>query len=145
MMKNALTLTICCLLSAGVAFAATNFGHERETAMKKIGRAAGELAAIAKGKANYDAATVKASLTTISTTIKTFPELFPAGSEHADRAASPKIWENTADFKAHADKLGADADALLASLPGDRKAVGVALSKLGEACGACHQSYRQKD
>ena len=145
MMKNVLTLTVCCLLSAGVALAATNYGHERETAMKKIGHSAAALAAIAKGKAKYDAATVKTSLETISTTIKTFPELFPSGSEHADRAASPKIWENNADFRAHAAKLGADADALLASLPADQKAVGAALGKLGQTCSACHQSYRLKD
>jgi cytochrome c556 len=145
MMKYATTLSILCLLSAGAAFAAADLGHEREVAMKKIGHSAAELAAIARGKTKYDAATVKGALTTISTTIKTFPDLFPAGSEKADRAASPKIWETTDDFKAHAAKLGADADAMVAALPADQKAVGLALGKLGHTCGACHQSYRLKD
>lgn len=145
MMKKALVLAVTCLASAGVATAAANYGHERETAMKKIGHSAAALAAIAKGKTPYDAATVKTSLETIGSTIKTFPGLFPAGSEHADKAASPKIWQAMDDFKAHAAKLGADADALAANLPSDRKAVGAALGELGHTCAACHQAYRLRD
>lgn len=145
MIKKIIATSMIVALGASVAFAASNLGDEREAAMKKIGHAAGALGAIAKGKSKYDAATVKSSLETISATIKTFPGLFPAGSEKADKAASPKIWENKADFEAHATKLGADADALVAALPADQKAVGAALGKLGETCGACHQSYRLKD
>lgn len=145
MIKKFVAVSILCLASAGVAFAATSLGDQREAAMKKIGKSTGALAAIAKGKTQYDAATVKTSLETISATIKTFPELFPAGSEKADKVANPKIWENKADFEAHATKLGADADMLASALPADQKAVGAALGKLGETCGACHQSYRLKD
>lgn len=144
MMKKALILSTICLFGAGVAFAASDFGQQREAAMKRIGHSAGVLAAIAKGKVKYDPAEVKAALTNISTTIKTFPSLFPTGSEHADRAASPKIWQAMDDFKAHADKLAADADTLASALPADRKGVAQALGTLGESCSACHQAYRQR-
>jgi cytochrome c556 len=119
-------------------------GENREAAMKKIGGAMGGLAGIAKGEKPYDAEVVKASLATISETIKVFPTYFPAGSETDSDEASPKIWESKADFEAKAAQLASDADALLAQLPADQAAVGAAMGVLGKDCGACHESYRIK-
>lgn len=117
----------------------------RQQAMKKVGAATGALAGIAKGEKPYDAEVVKASLTTISETMKTFPDHFPAGSEAGhETEASPKIWEAMDDFKAHAAKLGADAEAALADLPADQAAVGAALKTIGADCGSCHEVYRIK-
>ena len=144
MIKRILAATIPCLFGATAVISAENMHESREAAMKKIGGAMGGLVGIAKGEKPYDAATVKASLTTISETIKVFPTYFPAGSEKDDKVASPKIWENMDDFKAHAAKLGTDAEALLAQLPADQAAVGASLETLGKDCGACHQTYRLK-
>ncbi|WP_275789593.1 c-type cytochrome [Pararhizobium gei] len=115
----------------------------RESLMKQIGGSMGALAGIAKGEKPYDAEVVKTALTTIGTSIKAFPDQFPAGSE-AGSEASPKIWENMDDFKAKAAKLGTDADMLLAQLPADQAAVGEAAGVLGKNCGGCHQLYRVK-
>jgi cytochrome c556 len=145
MIRKMLAVSVFCLCGASFALAAVHLGHEREAAMKRIGHSAGALVAIVKGKTRYNAATVKTSLETISSTIKTFPEYFPEGSQKADRRASPKIWENNADFKARAAKLGATADTLLASLPTDRKGVTVALRTLGKNCSGCHHEYRLRD
>ena len=93
----------------------------------------------------YDAEAVKAALTTISETAKAFPDQFKPGTEQGDKEASPKIWENMADFKARADKLSADADTILAQLPADQAGVGGALKTLGANCGGCHQAYRIKE
>ena len=112
--------------------------------MKKIGGAMGALAASAKGEKPYDAEVVKTSLGTIGETIKVFPTYFPVGSENDDKGASPKIWENKADFEAKAAKLSADAGELLAQLPADQAAVGAALQTLGKDCSGCHESYRIK-
>ena len=129
-------------LTAGAVTAAEP-QEVREGLMKKIGGSMGALSAIAKGQKPYDAEVVKTSLTAISTSIKAFPDQFPAGSD-ANSEASPKIWENKGDFDAKAASLGADADMLLAQLPADPAAVGVALGKLGPHCGDCHQVYRIK-
>ncbi|NHT78639.1 cytochrome c556 [Rhizobium sp. PP-F2F-G38] len=129
-------------LAAGAVTAAEP-QEVREGLMKKIGGSMGALSAIAKGQKPYDAEVVKTSLTAISTSIKAFPDQFPAGSE-ANSEASPKIWENKADFDAKAASLGADADMLLAQLPADPAGVGAALGKLGPHCGDCHQVYRVK-
>ncbi|WP_075290164.1 c-type cytochrome [Pararhizobium arenae] len=130
-------------IGLGAVSAADNPVEIREGLMKKIGGSMGALAGIAKGEKPYDEAVVKASLTTISESIKAFPDQFPAGSE-AGSEASPKIWENMDDFKAKAAKLGADADAQLAQLPADQASVGAALGVIGKSCGDCHQSYRVK-
>jgi cytochrome c556 len=145
MIKKILAAGLLCLFGATAVLSAENMHESREGAMKKIGGAMGGMVAIAKGQKPYDAATVKASLTTISETIKVFPGYFPAGSENDDKEASPKIWANMDDFKAHAAKLGSDADMLLAQLPADQAAVGGALKTLGADCGACHQTYRLKE
>lgn len=145
MIKRILAVTALCLIGATAVVSAENQHENREAAMKKIGGAMGGLAAIAKGQKDYDAETVKASLTTIKETITVFPTYFPPGSEADDKAASPKIWENKADFEAHAAKLASDTDALLAQLPADAAAVGAAMGTLGGDCGACHQIYRLKE
>ncbi len=137
------TATLVAALGMGTAFA-TGTKDEREALMKKIGGAMGQLSAITKDEKPYDAAVVKTALTTISESIKAFPDQFPAGSEKNSPAASPKIWENMADFKAKADKLHTDAEGLLAQLPADKAAVGAAMKTLGADCGTCHQAYRLK-
>ena len=144
MMKRVLAATILCLFGATAVVSAENQHDNRKAAMKKIGGAMGAIAKIAKGEQPYDANTVKASLTTISTTIKVFPSYFPPGSEKDDEEAAPAIWANMDDFTQHAHKLGSAADMLLAQLPADQAAVGAAAGTLGENCAACHKSFRIK-
>lgn len=144
MIKKMIAASLICLVGATAAFAASELGAKREADMKKIGGATGQLAGIAKGEKPYDAAVVKTALTTINTTIKEFPGLFPAGKPDADSAASPKIWENTAAFKGHADELAMVTDKLIAAPPADQKAVGAALGEIGKVCSACHQDFRLK-
>jgi cytochrome c556 len=132
-------------IGAGAVVAADEPQVVRMGMMKKVGGAMGALAGIAKGEKPYDAEIVKASLTTLSEVGKAFPDQFPAGSETGnDTEASPKIWETMDDFKAKSEKLAADADAALASLPADQAAVGAALGAIGPNCGGCHEVYRVK-
>ncbi|MET3857362.1 MULTISPECIES: cytochrome c [unclassified Rhizobium] len=132
-------------MAATAVFAQDGTHEAREAMMKKIGGSVGAMTAIAKGEKPYDAEAVKAALTTISETAKAFPDQFKPGTEQGDKEASPKIWENMADFKARADKLSADADTILAQLPADQAGVGGALKTLGANCGGCHQAYRIKE
>ena len=142
------------ILAAAAAFAVIGTGAVvaadepqvvRQDMMKKVGGAMGALAGIAKGEKPYDAEVVKASLTTMSEVAKAFPDQFPAGSETGhETEASPKIWEAMDDFKARSLKFGADAEAVLASLPADQAAVGAALRTIGANCSGCHEVYRVK-
>ena len=117
----------------------------REAMMKKIAGSVGVMAAMAKGDKPYDAAAVKTALASISETAKAFPDQFKPDSDKTDKAASPKIWENPDDFKAHAIKLSADADMIAMQMPADAAALGPALKQLGANCSGCHQVYRQKE
>lgn len=144
MLKRTLAAAALCLVGAASIVSAQDFGHDREAAMKKNGAAMGALAAIAKGEKDYDAEVVKTALTNIKEGITVFPTYFPPGSEKASEEASPKIWENKADFEAKAAKLAEDVDALLAQMPADKAAVGAAMQTLGKNCGGCHELYRLK-
>lgn len=136
----AASIMIGCLCAGAVS--AAGEVEKREGLMKGIGGAMGALGAIAKGEKPYDAATVKTAFTTISANAKAFPDQFPAGSEGG--AAAPAIWQNFADFKSKSEKLGSDADAVLAQLPTDQASVGAAMKTLGADCSSCHQTYRLK-
>lgn len=144
MIKRTFAAALICLAGATAALSASELGEKREADMKKIGGAVAQLAGIAKGEKPYDSGVVKTSLTTINTTIKEFPTLFPADKPDEDGHASPKIWENMAGFKAHADELASVSEKLLASPPADQKAVGAALGQLGKVCSACHEEFRLK-
>jgi cytochrome c556 len=145
--KTILAATMIAGMAFGSVMAADDGTHEaREGMMKKIGGAAGALAGIAKGAKPYDAAAVKTALTTIAETAKLFPDQFKPGTDKSpDKLASPKIWENMADFKARAEKLSGDAQMALATLPADPAAVGAALKTIGGNCGGCHEAYRLKE
>ncbi|HLP68886.1 MAG TPA: cytochrome c [Rhizobium sp.] len=132
-------------LGMGTAFAAGEPQVVRQEMMEKVGDAMGAIGAIVKGKKPFDAAVVKSSLTTMKEVASTFPENFPAGSETGFKSeASPKIWENTDDFKAKAANLVKVADAQLAALPTDQASTGATMKALGEACSSCHETYRLK-
>ena len=142
MIKRILAVAALCLIGATAVVSAENQHENREAAMKKVGGAMGALAKITKGEADYDADVVKTSLTSIKEAVTVFPTYFPDGSDKDDDGASPKIWENKADFEAKAAKLAADADALLAQLPADKAAIGAAMGTLGGNCKGCHETYR---
>ncbi|AJY47402.1 c-type cytochrome [Martelella endophytica] len=147
-MKNRYLIAgvVALCLGAGAVVAEDAPQILRQDDMKGIGRAMGQLGAIAKGENAYDPVVVEGALSTISANAKDFPTHFPPGSETGlDTEASPKIWENMDDFTAHSEKLASAADALLADLPADQAAVGAAVKSLGSNCGTCHQLYRVKN
>ncbi|MBZ9934949.1 cytochrome c [Mesorhizobium sp. BR1-1-16] len=131
--------------SAGLAMAASDLGKQREADMKAIGGAIKTSAGFAMGKVPFDAAAAKAAMETVAAKATDFPTLFPAGSETADKGASPKIWENKADFEAHAAKLASDAKAAAAAADQGADAFKAAFAVVGANCKSCHQLYRLSD
>lgn len=119
---------------------------DRKALMKANGKAVGQLAAIAKGEAPFDAAAVLAALTTLNEDAQKLDvaTLFPAGSDKGDTTASPKIWEDMAGFQAKVDKFKTDTAAALAAPPADVDGVKATLGVLGQNCGGCHEAFRVK-
>ncbi|HVZ09149.1 c-type cytochrome [Rhodopila sp.] len=76
---------------------------------------------------------------------KLIPSLFPPGSDQGDTKALPAIWSDAAGFKKAADDFSAAALKLAdAAKAGDEAGVAAATKAVGEACGACHKTFRKK-
>ena len=130
-------------IGATAVFAQANPIAERREAMKAIGAATREGAAIAKGEVAFDAAKAQAVFKTYADAAKKVPGLFPDNSKTGgETTAATKIWEDQAGFKAAFVKFEADAakGAAVTDLAGFRAAFGDATKN----CGGCHEAYRVK-
>jgi cytochrome c556 len=78
--------------------------------------------------------------------IRQFPTQFPKGSEEGHNTkALPAIWSDPAGFLKAANDL-ADAATKLAELAkvGDTDGVAAQVKAVGDACAACHRTYRAR-
>ena len=140
--SRTLALSIAAVsMSATVAFAGPI--EDRQQAMKNVGKAMGQLAAIAKKEAAFDAAVVKAAGDTIAENVKTFKGLFPEDSKDGppETWAKAEIWSNMDDFNKKADESEAAAMAMAAVT--EEANFGAAMGALGGSCKACHENYRR--
>lgn len=143
-MKRLLTVLVATLALGGAAVADPI--EDREALMKSFGQSMGQLAPIAKGEKNFDAAEVQTILATLNERTMNFDPvaLFPEGSTNAETTAAPAIWTDNAAFVAKADKFKADVAAAAANPPEDLPALQATLGAIGGNCGDCHQSFRIK-
>jgi cytochrome c556 len=78
--------------------------------------------------------------------IRQFPTQFPKGSDEGHNTkALPAIWLDPAGFQKAASDLS-DAATKLAELAkaGDAEAVAAQVKIVGDACGACHRTFRAR-
>ena len=136
------------VLGAAAASLATTIAvagpiEDRQQAMKNVGKAMGQLAAIAKKEAAFDAAVVKSAGEMIADSVKVFKANFPKDSKEGppETWAKPEIWTNIDDFNMKSDKSVEAAMAMAAVT--EEASFGAALGELGGSCKACHQDYRR--
>jgi cytochrome c556 len=142
---------ITLVLGLSVAIAQEDPIKARKDLMKANGDAAKTAAAMAKGEQPFDLAAAQKIFATFEDAAAKMPNLYPdsskseAGSPAADDfSPSPKVWEDTTDFKARFAKFGADAKAAAASVK-DLDGFKAAIGNIGKNdCGGCHQTYRLK-
>ncbi len=116
----------------------------RKAIMKANGQNAGAIAKMVKGEEPFDLAKVKAALAVFQDAAVKMPGLYPPDSKTGgETSASPKIWEDMADFKARFVKFGEDAKAAETSIK-DLDSLKVVFPALGKNCGGCHELYRVK-
>jgi cytochrome c556 len=74
------------------------------------------------------------------------PSLFPKGSEQGHNTrALPAIWTDMAGFQGDANDLATAADKLAQfAKAGDADGVAGQIKPMGDACNACHSTYRAK-
>jgi cytochrome c556 len=117
---------------------------ERKDAMKSVGAATREGAAMAKGEAPFDAAKVKGIFKVYSDAAKKVPALVPDNSKTGgETTAAPKVWEDQAGFKTAFAKFEADAAKGAASAT-DLASFRAAFGDATKNCGSCHEAYRIK-
>jgi cytochrome c556 len=140
------TTFVAAVLMLGVAAVAaqTDPIAARRALMKANGDQAKLGVAMMKGEAPFDLDKAKAMFVTFVDAANKMPNLFPENSKTGgDTAATPKVWEDTADFKARFAKLAEDATAAQSSVK-DLDSFKAAFGVVGKDCGGCHEIYRVK-
>ena len=76
--------------------------------------------------------------------IRQYPTLFPTGSDEGHNTrARPAIWSDNAGFQQRANDLAEAADKLAElATAGDTDGVTAQIKVVGDACAACHRTYR---
>jgi cytochrome c556 len=120
----------------------------RKALMKSNGDQAKIISDMAKGDKPFDLAAAQKAFATFQDAAAKMPALYPDNTKDGDPSdqfnASPKVWDNMADFKARFTKFGSDAKAAEASVK-DVDTLKAALGNLGKNdCGSCHETYRLK-
>ena len=118
---------------------------QRQEAMKANGAAAKTLTQLVKGEQPWNQQAAHQAAVTINNTAKAIPGLFPKGSgpeAGVKTAALPAIWQNQADFDAHAKKLEEESAKLMAA--NDEASFKAQFGNVGKTCGGCHETFRAK-
>ncbi len=156
-LRNLAASAVLVLMTVGssLAFAAdepANVVKYRQNFMRANGAYIGMIAAVVKGEVNFtddiaqNAATLADQGEALSANLK---QLFPEGTEKMEglkTAALPAIWEKWSEFEQVAMRFQEES-AKLAEVAqgGDMAAIGQQLGVLGkQGCGACHETFREK-
>jgi cytochrome c556 len=147
LMKRTILVAGALMLGIGAVAAQQDVVNQVQVLMKGNGRNAGALGAMVKGEKPYDQATVDAALVQLDDTAKKLPTLFPDSTKglkpEGNFSASPKVWENKAEFEAHIAgfaKAVTDAKATVKDLD----TLKVSMGAIGKECGSCHETFRLK-
>jgi cytochrome c556 len=147
-MKKAVIVAGALLLGSGTVMADQKLAVEQDNFMRSIGKAVYvTMLKMSKGDIPYDQAAVDAALAQLEADVPKIPALFKDNPKEqvvdATYGASPKIWENKADF----DSKVPDVIKTVAELKGkikDQASVKVAFDALHKSCTGCHETYRLK-
>ena len=142
--RSLLVATLPALLIAGSLSAAEveDVVKYRKANMKGIGGAMGMMAAIVKGKVDFQDALADNARALHSLTLH-IEDGFPEGSMHEDSRAKPEIWQKWDKFTNAAGNAREAAAAMVTAAESGND-VGGAFKKLGAACGKCHKPFRVK-
>jgi cytochrome c556 len=114
---------------------------ERKNLMKGNGAAVRTGTQMVRGEMPFDIGKAKEIFSNFEGVGRRFYTLFPENTKTGDTAASPKIWEDMAGFRAASEKFAADAQKASQSVT-DLETFKAAFGEATKNCGSCHQAYR---
>src|ERR671936_406024 len=151
MNKSGMAVVVALTLgaAAGAVFAQVKpetLVKQRQAVMTLQGKYFGPMAAMAQGKAAYNADIVKRNAAFLDNLTRMPWDTFdPSTKDVKGSNALPAIWEQQDKFKEAASRLESEAHKLYeVSQSGDENAVKAQIGAVGKACGGCHESFRQK-
>lgn len=117
----------------------------RKAAMTVMAAHFGRVAAMANGKAPFDAK-VAADNAEIATSMSRLPFAgFVEGTDKGDTKAKSEIWAEMDKFRAGATKMQDEMAKLnVAAKGGSLDAIKAAAGEVGKSCKGCHDSYRKE-
>jgi cytochrome c556 len=151
--RIAVTLAFASGLGAAAAFAADEPGNVikyRQAYMRANGAHLTMIGAVAKGEVSRTDELVghaHALHEQSKHLLRLFPEGSGKGATDVESVALPAIWEKWGEFEEAAQGFeSASAELVEVAEGGDTAALGQALGSFGkDACGGCHETFRQKD
>ncbi len=148
-MNRVRSFTLAALCAAIAIPAAAEFAKPedaikyRQSALFLQGQHFGRIAAMANGRAPYDAAAALANAQVLADVVKLPWAGFGPGTEGGK--AKPEIWKEQVKFKELSDKMIAETDKLVvAANTGNLDALKAQAGPTGASCKACHDSFRNK-
>ena len=135
-------------VAAGVVFAQAKpetLVKQRQSVMTLQGKYFGPMAAMAQGKAPYNADIVRRNAAYLDNLSRMPWDGFDPGTKDVKSAALPAIYEQPDKFKEAGSRLENEAHKLYeVSRSGDEAAVKAQIGAVGKSCGGCHNDFRQK-
>jgi len=118
---------------------------QRQAAMTLQGKCFGPMAAMAQGKAPYNASVVQRNAGYLANLSRMPWDGFDPSTKDVKSAALPAVYSDGAKFKDASLRLENETSKLYeVSRAGDEAAVKAQIGAVGKACGGCHETFRQK-
>jgi cytochrome c556 len=117
---------------------------QRQAAMTLQGKYFGPLGAMAQGKVPFDANIVARNAGFLAALSRMPWDGFAASTKEVKSGALPAVFTDAAKFKAAQERLQSEVDKLVAVSQGAEAAVKAQIVGVGNACGGCHESFREK-
>lgn len=117
----------------------------RKSAMTLTAAHFGRIAAMANGRAPFDAKTVADNADVLAVVSRLQFAGFVEGSDKGDTKAKPEVWSEAAKFKEAASKSQDDMGKLIAAAKtGNIDTIKAAAGAVGQSCKACHDNFRKE-
>lgn len=137
------------LVASGTVFAQAKpetLVKQRQAAMTLQGKYFGPMGGMAQGKVPYNADVVKRNTAFLDALDKMAWDGFTPATQEIKSRTLPAAYSDAAKFKEAQDHFQGEVTKLVAAVKGgDEGAIKAQIGAVGKSCGACHESFREKN